>query len=308
MRAFSKALRSSGVSPRTRGRLIWRVGRLGTVGHLEWHVARLGNDARIVALAWTRDGGGFPDCLWSEVIPYVSDCWPQDYDRWIAKLRRMRSRVVFVSARSAADHLRKHLPEVSIHWLPEAVDADEWDPSKPLSERQLDVLELGRTYPRYHARILGQLGGDISHRFAAEGSNTPVFPGFAALRAGLANTKIQVCFPKSITHPLRAPDNGAGADGLETVTQRYFEAIAAGSLIVGHGPAELTDLFGYNPVIDADLEHPVEQLRELLEHIEDHQEFVDRNLTRLGEVGTWDTRVTEMLGILATLGYEVPEG
>ena len=42
--------------------------------------------------------------------------------------------------------------------------------------------------------------------------------------------------------------------------------------------------------------------------IEQHQPFVDRNLARLREVGTWDARVAELLQVLAERGYEVPRG
>jgi len=308
LRAFSRAMKGAGLSPRPRNRLTWWISRLGATLRLERHFMRLGSDAQVVAVAWPRDGGGFPQVLWSEVIPYVSDCWPADYDRWASKLRRMQPRVVFVSARGSADYLRGRLPNTVVHWLPEAIDADDWDSSRPLTTRGVDVLELGRKHPRYHEQITGRLGDGVSHRFARAGSHTPVFPGEAALRAGLADTKIQICFPKSITHPLRAPDRGAGAGGLETVTQRYFEAIASGSLVVGHGPRELVDLFGYDPVIAADLEQPAEQLHELLDGIEQHQPFVDRNLARLREVGTWDARVAELLQVLAERGYEVPRG
>ncbi len=306
LRALSRSLTRAGVRRRPRGRLAWWLSRLGAELHLERNVARLGTDARVVAVAWPRDGGGFPATLWSEVIPYVSDCWPADYERWIRKLRRARSRIVFVSARGAADHLRSALPDTLIHWLPEAIDPDDWDSSRPLAARGLDVLELGRKHAAYHERITGRLRSGVSHRFSARGSHTPIFPGKEALRAGLADAKIQICFPKSITHPFRAPDNGAGGGGLETVTQRYFEAIASGSLVVGHCPGELIDLFGHDPVIGADLDHPVEQHHELLDHIEDHQPLVDRHLARLREVGTWDARIAEMLAVLAESGYRVP--
>lgn len=269
-------------------------------------MVRVGGDARIVAIAWPRDGGGFPDVLWTEVIPYISDCWPDDYERWVAKLKRMRPRVAFVSARGSAEFLQQRLPHTSVHWLPEAIDPQQWDGTRPLVDRQLDVLELGRNHPRYHEQIRGQLRPTVTHRFAVDGSRIPIFPGFEALCAGLGDSKIQVCFPKSMTHPEQAPDQGAGARGLETVTQRYFEAIASGSVIVGHSPAELTDLFGYDPTIAADLDCPVEQLHDLLDHIEDHQPLVDRNLERLQDVGTWDARVSEMLSILGERGYELP--
>ena len=82
--------------------------------------------------------------------------------------------------------------------------------------------------------------------------------------------------------------------------------MAAGGLLLGQIPQELIDLFGYDPGVQADLDHPVEQVHELVDHIAEYQPLVERNHDTMQRLGTWDARVTEMLGILATLGYEVP--
>ena len=65
------------------------------------------------------------------------------------------------------------------------------------------------------------------------------------LVAGLANSRVSICFPQSITNPERCGK-------VETVTLRYFESMASKCLIVGKCPLELRDLFGYNPVIEVD--------------------------------------------------------
>jgi hypothetical protein len=71
--------------------------------------------------------------------------------------------------------------------------------------------------------------------------------------------------------------------------------MASNCLIVGHAPQELIDLFGYNPVIEAQLENEFEQIESLLNNLDSYQSLVDRNYARLLEVGTWKSRVTTVL-------------
>jgi hypothetical protein len=66
------------------------------------------------------------------------------------------------------------------------------------------------------------------------------------------------------------------------------------------------DLFGYDPVIEADLGDPVGQLKSVLGRIDEYQGLVDRNRVRLAETCTWDVRVATMLDVLRGAGYEVP--
>jgi hypothetical protein len=65
------------------------------------------------------------------------------------------------------------------------------------------------------------------------------------------------------------------------------------------------DLFGFNPVIEADLNNPVQQIEPILADLPRHQDLVDRSYARLLEVGTWDARVASMVAILRERGYEV---
>ncbi len=76
-------------------------------------------------------------------------------------------------------------------------------------------------------------------------------------------------------------------------------------VMVGHAPKELTDLVGYNPVIEMDMEHDLEQINELLAHIEDYQPLVDRNRETALKMGSWDIRMKQVMEWLKGLGYEV---
>jgi hypothetical protein len=305
-RAFGRALARAGIpadSPTSRGgRPSWYLSR----GGLERNYVRFRGGAHIVGMAWPNDPGPFPRQYWSEIVPFLSDCWPDHYDHWATRMKRLRVRQMFVFGQSAAAALQDRLPGVGVHWLSEGINPDEWIAGPPLQERSLDVLELSRNYPRYHTAIMGQLEPDLSHRYSERASRTPIFPGDEALKAGLADSKIQICFPKSMTHPDSGPLGGIGAGDLEVLTQRYLEAIASGSVIVGHAPRDLVDLFGYDPVVEADMDDPVGQLRSILARVSDYQDLVDRNRVRLTETCTWDVRVAAILDVLTGAGYAVP--
>ena len=85
---------------------------------------------------------------------------------------------------------------------------------------------------------------------------------------------------------------------METVTHRYFESMASKCLIVGHAPKELTDLFGYNPVIEVQWGSEFGQIEQLLNNLGSFEDLVERNYLRLLEVGTWTSRVAKILDTL----------
>ena len=268
-------------------------------------LARAGMMRRIIDLSGTAyfvpimllsEARLFPQCYFAETVVYVFDCWPALYGRWQRFFRRHRMRVAFFSARQSAEHFRRAVPEMESLWLPEAVEASLYRGNKPLAERATDVLELGRRSDAYHDRIAAPLAASgRTHRFQPA-PGVIVFPTFADLVGGFADAKISVCFPSSMTHPQRSGD-------VETITHRYFESMASGCVVVGHAPRELVDLFGYNPVIEADMTDPAGQLDAILRDLDAHASLVSRNHARLMEVGTWDARVRTLLEQLAARGY-----
>ncbi len=118
------------------------------------------------------------------------------------------------------------------------------------------------------------------------------------LRMALANTKITIALPRSITDPL-------GSGGVETMTQRYWEGMLTRQVMLGYAPKELIDLVGYNPVIEIDYDNVNEQILDVLAHIEDYQELVDRNRAIALELGDWEKRIKQVLAFLQECGYEV---
>lgn len=256
---------------------------------------RVGRIAYLVPVGQLGEARYFPATCFHEIIPFCFDAWPNLWERFEALFRRHRVRIALFTARQSADHFRERLGIDAI-WMPEACDPAIYRPDKPLVERSIDVLELGRKFDRYHDAITPVLAADGRIHLYEKVKGELIFSGREALTAGFADAKISVSFPSSMTHPQRSGK-------VETVTHRYFESIASKCLVVGHAPAELKDLFGYDPVVAADARDPAAQAREILACIGDFQALVDRNFRRLFEVGTWDVRVRSVVAELAARGY-----
>jgi hypothetical protein len=123
-----------------------------------------------------------------------------------------------------------------------------------------------------------------------------IFHTRADMIRGLQDSVISVCFPSSMTHPQRSGD-------VETLTQRYLESICAGTVVFGSAPAELVELFGYDPVIEARPGSELTQLQHILSVPSEYQGMVERNFQRLLEVGTWSRRADDILTQLVAWGF-----
>lgn len=247
--------------------------------------------AALTPLSWASDRDLFPYAFAYRIVPWIYDCWPSQWDRWEALLARLRVPMAFFSSQSATREFTRRMPGLRCEWVPEAVDPHRYDPTCRLAARRIDVLELGRLSLTLHRRLgpaLAERG--LRHEFQEPGA-AMLYAGQEALRAALAQTRLLVCLPKSITHP-------EAAGGLETVTHRYFEGIASGCVLVGHCPAELRELWGFDPVVPIDREQPELSVLKALDHVDRLQELVDRNLQRMHEVGTWSHRAATMVTAL----------
>lgn len=235
----------------------------------------------------------FPVCWTHRIVPWSFDVWPSAWDRWESMYRRHRVDVAFITARESAQEMQKRRPNMRAIWLPEAADPNEYDPSVPQSRRSIDVLELGRSLAKFHQSVAQSLAKKgVRHVYAGSLGRT-LFPTRQDLIRAMAQTRLNVCFPGTMTHPELF-------GGLETATYRYFESFASKCVVLGHAPAELIDLFGFNPVIECDLDHAAEQIFGLLDDIDGLQAHADRVHARFLEVGTWQVRaraIADALGI-----------
>lgn len=272
------------------------VGKTLNRGGLFRHIADVGSDAVIVQMARLTAYRAFPRAMWQEIIPDCFDCWEPDYPAWLTLLHRLKPRIAFFSARQSAAYMGSKLPGLQTIWAPEGINPADFTATKPLRDRSIDILEIGRKNNQYNVSISGYCAEQsYVHLFERE-CGAIVFTSRAELITGLADSKISVCFPSSITHPGRSGN-------VETLTQRYLEAIASGCVLLGHCPAELRNLFGFDPVVAVDESDPVGQIAHIVENIDNHADLTHRALIRLREVATLEVRTGRMLAQLKARGY-----
>lgn len=289
-KGLQRALKARGVEPvhYQRSAAARRVGRLmGKLG-LARPLWRRPGARVVVTVTWASEATLFPASCFHEVVPFIFDCWPEQFDRWEALLRRHRVRLAFFSARDAMVAMQRRLPDLDARWLPEACDPTRFHPGKPLAERTIDVMEMGRKHTPVHEALRAGLGG-LRHVFSAKDSSTPIFAGLDDLYRAMGDTVVSICHPRSVTH------HAASTERVETMTQRYLETIGSGALAAGQSPAELRDLFGFDPVIALSERDPAGHVREIVRERASYQAHAERCLARLAEVGTFGARAQTLI-------------
>lgn len=235
----------------------------------------------------------FPYYVTHEVIPFIWDCWPCYYDKMEKWFKRHETRTAIFTSRMEMEEMQKRCPQVRMFWCPEAINASKYKKGKPLAERSINLLEFGRS----NERVLGRLAIDnhvctyVDGRFIY--SNEELYEA-------MADAKITICMPRSMTHP-------EIAQGIETLTQRYWEAMLSRMIIVGHAPQELIDICGYNPVIELneDSTATMSLIEDVLANVDKYQPMVDKNYCIALEKGQWNIRMNAVIEWLVSLQYKI---
>lgn len=212
---------------------------------------------------------------------YIFDAWKNTHRTIIEFVNDFKVDHLFVSSSDAVKHLNKYKTNCHIHWVPEGINLDKYK-FMPPGKKYIDVIQIGRKYDEYHNRIAGKLNSSNRTYLFEKIKGELIFATREEFINGLAASKISICFPSNITHPERA-------EGIETMTVRYLQSIASKCLIVGKAPEEMIQLFGYNPVIEADLTDPAEQLENILNNFTKYVPLIEKNYSRIHE-HQWSTR------------------
>lgn len=232
---------------------------------------------RIESVAW-------PWCYFHEIVPMMWDLWPQNYAAFKKFVRRNRVRTVFCTARQSVAWINENCPGVVAHWISEGVELASYPCGDPLVSRPVDVLSYGRRLQKVHMALSATVE---NHQFIYRVGAGKTFD---EMTASLRSSKMSICYPKCDTSP-------ETAGGVETLTQRYWEAMLSGTLLVGRAPQELIDVCGYNPVIELGAD-PVAQVQAILKNIESYQVLADKNRQCAEEKASWDSRVKRIREIL----------
>lgn len=263
---------------------------------ITFNITQQFNSAKLIFGGGTPDYSIFPYCFFNEIIPMLWDCWPSYHSRLISSLKRNRIKTVIVTSSQIASMLQQRLPKIRIIYLPEGIDESKYKNEKKLQERSIDLLEFGRPYKLFHEKIISHNSTILKNHKYSNGNW--VFPDTNSFIEGLADTKIAITLPRCDTHPEIARN-------IETLTQRYWECMLSGCIMLGKAPKELIELIGYNPVIPMDMNNPHIQVDSILEKIVDYQEIVDKNYQTALKYASWDIRIKTLKTELEKLNYSL---
>lgn len=287
---FERTIMDHGGAERVKNRflfisgIIWRL--LKHPSH-DAVVKSLGKKDYFTILMGPKYNKCFPYFLYSRKRSvYIFDAWPHRHDELVTFIRKSRVDPVFFSSLDAAKMVQKRVAARCV-WIPEAVDPPCYR-YREYGNRDIDVLQFGRRYDRYHERIAPALErGGFTYRYEKKRGRV-VFPEREGFIDGLSRSLISICFPLSITDKERS-----GA--VSTMTMRYLQSMASKCLIVGIRPREMKKLFDYNPLIEVDTRDPAGQILQILGDYEKYIPLIERNYRCVTVHHTWKKRWKKML-------------
>ena len=261
---------------------------------LEHIITKSKSEARLCfAEPPTLDVDTFPWWGHYEIIPVLWDCWPKFWDtteKWFRE-HAVKS-AVFTSSQTAAE-FQHRFPEMNILTITEGIETNLYHGERCLQERSIDFLQFGRV-----TRMFEDLHFDESLHVVSSRNERVLLHTRADLIQALSDSKIVLAVPRCDMQPELA-------QGIETLTQRYWECMLSGVVILGRAPKELKELIGYDPVIPLDYEHTADQIKDIVEHISDYQELVDRNLQVAKQQADWMLRIRQIREWLCCSGYNI---
>jgi hypothetical protein len=222
---------------------------------------------------------------------YMFDAWPRHHEIITKFLDAFDVNHIFVSSSQVADKLQGKLPKTKCYWIPEGIDINQYRFTS-YEEKDIDVLALGRKYDAYHEQIAPALINDHKTYLYEKVKGEIIFPTREEFIDGLSRSKISICVPASITHPKQA-------ENIQTMTIRYLQSMVSKCLIVGHAPKEMINLFGYNPVIEIEMQNPYIQLSSILGNYKDYFPLIEKNYTVVAEEHSWRKRWKQIAALIS---------
>ena len=252
------------------------------------------NEARLrFVQPWTIEFDTFPDYMFYEIIPFFWDVWPDNFEKTFSWLKRHKTRAAIFTSSQVATMVSERFPKMNVLAVTEGIDVESYSKGLPLKERTIDFLEYGREI----GHIVKYDISDKINYVSGKRNGKPIF-SHEELIQNLSNAKVVAAYPKSWTNPEEAGD-------IETLTQRYWECMLSGCIMIGHAPEELTELIGYNPVIEVNLRDPDEQLYSIIKHVGYFQELTSKNIKSALKYGSWKYSIQRTMKFLNNCGYQI---
>jgi hypothetical protein len=242
----------------------------------------------------------FKDCSGkARHIVYLFDTLPSQMNR-IRRLFSGREWDVCVTSFDDAVPMLERVTRRPWHHVDQAVSLD-YFPIVPPAEKVIHFSSYGRRHPRVHeaVRRFCEVKG-LYYDFTTHDRNGPTADPLTLFRQfawHLSHSLFTFCWPVEVTSPARAGE-------LSPVTCRWFEAAAAGAVMLGQPPKNphFRKLFGDEAVTqinpDADVNAILKQLEQIWQQRIELSAQASALREKLGGGIDWSARVKRMLDFI----------
>lgn len=220
---------------------------------------------------------------------YMFDIWESYFTDVKRIVKEFNIDNLFISAKYSAEILSAEIKNCNIFWIPEGINPQDYK-FADYKEKDIDVLQLGRRYNKYHEIIEPFLAAENKTYLYEKIKGEIIFSDKFSFVDGLSRTKISICVPASISNP-------DSKNRISTMTQRYLQSMASKALIVGFIPDEMKELFDYKPLVEIDFDNPVQQLNSILNNYESYIPLIEKNYQEVILKHTWKNRLMKILTV-----------
>jgi hypothetical protein len=171
-----------------------------------------------------------------KAVAFLVELWTTQLEQYREELKLLRAfDHVFLFSRAALPALRR-LTGVPCSYLPAATDALRFSPSpQQPPNRTIDAISYGRRLEGTHRALLAAMeSGQLFYSFTT-GTGSFLITDYKEHRLLLAQT-LQRCRYSIVYRNNDNQDRARLTGGEDSLTARYFEAAAAGTIVLGSRP------------------------------------------------------------------------
>lgn len=231
-------------------------------------------------------------------ILYLYDTFPSQYDLIKTLTGKGKWDILITSFNDAVDDLQK-ITGQKWYSVPQAADRNLFQPAG-FHQRLIHFSSYGRRYPALHEAVKQfSEENDLCYDYTTHDAKHPVVNPSELYKQyawHLNHSLFTFSWPVELTNPVRAGH-------LHPVTCRWFEALAAGTIVLGKKPANN----GFNHMLDENLIielNPDSSKNDYLQKLAElwgkretlFQNAQETNRTKAGSI-TWNERVRDIVSL-----------
>lgn len=233
-----------------------------------------------------------------KLILYCFDTWEPQYTEFEKIFKTIEPQYLFCTYLKSAKYFQTALPKTNVFWLQQSMDKTVFYDYK--NKKTRIFMQMGRKNESLHKKTLGFLkNNNIQHcdrnYIYEKKEGEIIYKNKYDLARNINATKFFITAPQNI-------DNFKKTGNISEVTARYFEAMAAKSLIVGYKPEDSFDiLFPFDNamiMVKPDGSDFDEKINYYLENEDEYNEIINRNYRYVNNNHTWTNRLNYIIECL----------